>query len=199
MFVRRDTYGRYVSCLVYLAERSLHHAGLQQDGAASSSRRWMRRASTTPPGSASQCWPGCTSSSRADPAPSPDFDSTSSNISWPRPPDLGRDDFAAARDRPVGRGDGATRLLALRQRVPEAYREDFPPRRGWRDVRRMENLVGATVACRSTSPSMRRQEGLDSSSSAPVRRESVGRAADPVRDGCRGRRRAPVRDRACVG
>ena len=61
LFVRRDTYGRYLSCLVYLL-RDRYTTQVRERSPRSSRPSSTASPWSTPPGSASRCWPACTSS-----------------------------------------------------------------------------------------------------------------------------------------
>ena len=61
LFVRRDTYGRYLSCLVYLPRDRYTTAVRERIAGILKTAARRRRRWSTPPGSASRCSPGCTS------------------------------------------------------------------------------------------------------------------------------------------
>ena len=67
LFVRRDAYGRFLSCLVYLPRDRYTRAVRERIAAHPQASGSAATRSSTPPGSASRCSPGCTSSSAAEP------------------------------------------------------------------------------------------------------------------------------------
>ncbi len=97
LFIRRDTYGRYVSCLVYLPARPLQHHGPRAVRRRSCATSSAASTSSSPPGSTSRRSPACTSWSarpRASIIPEVDVADLERRLaeasrSW-------RDDFAAA-------------------------------------------------------------------------------------------------------
>ena len=134
LFLRRDDYGRYISCLVYLPAGPLHHRGpaAMEDDPARGLRR--RRASTTPLGSPSRCWPGCTSSSGCRRARCREVDAGATlEAGWSRPPATWDDDFADALRSDAGEEEAARLAARWRPRLPGGVQGGLPgPGRGGR-------------------------------------------------------------------
>ena len=85
-FVRRDTYGRYVSVLVYLPARPLQHRGARALRRHPAPRTSAASTSSSPPGSTSRRPRTCTSwSTRPRAARSPRSTSPTSSAGSPRP------------------------------------------------------------------------------------------------------------------
>ena len=155
MFVRRDTYGRYVSVLVYLPRDRYNTAVRERFAQILKEQLRAASRSSSPSASASPRPPGCTSSStrpRARQIPDVDIADlerrlTEASRSW-------RDDFTAAVDRGVRRGASARGSAArYADSFPEAYKEDFPPRTGAVDLGRLEAIIGDDRASTSRSTS----------------------------------------------
>ena len=200
LFVRRDTYGRYVSVPGLPAPRPLQHRGpraVRRDphGATSAAST-----SSSPPGSASRRPPACTSwSTRPRASSIPDVDVadlerrlTEASRSW-------RDDFAGRRRQRVRRG--ARRRgwpRATPTRSPRPTRRTSRPQRGAADLGRLEAIDGRRghrpVALRAGRRRLAGEARLKVFRiGAPL---SLSRgAADADLDGRRGRRRAALRAR----
>ncbi|MBA2558590.1 MAG: NAD-glutamate dehydrogenase, partial [Propionibacteriales bacterium] len=139
-FVRRDTYGRYLSCLVYLP----------RDRYTTKVRERMQKILKQTLGAESLDFTARVSESvlarlhfvvRAAPGETlRDFDQDAleqrladATRSW-------TDDFAAAVTEQFGEEAGARLARVYGDAFPEAYKEDFSPRVGAGDVRRLEAL-----------------------------------------------------------
>ena len=133
LFLRRDVYGRFMSCLVYLPRDRYTTAGPAARWSASCSRRSTASASTTPPGCPSRCWPGCTSWCGSP---------TAGELPRRRPADARGaagaatrswdDDFVDALRRPVRRGEGRRLARDGTRRVPRGLQGGHPPADGGR-------------------------------------------------------------------
>ena len=200
LFVRRDTYGRYLSVPGLPAPRPLQHRRPRADradpqGPASAASRveFTARVSESTTGPAA-----LRRAPAARAATIPDVDAPTSSAGSPRRPARGATTSSPPRIAEYGEEDGARLARTYADSFPEAYKEDFPPRTGAVDLGRLEGIAadGGHRPVRSTSRS------------TPVRGEarlkvfrigsplSLSRgAADAVVDGRRGRRRAALRAR----
>ncbi len=140
LFVRRDTYGRYLSCLVYLPrdryttavreriaeilKRQLHGDSLEYTARVSESLLARLHFVVRPkPGELVGDYNHAELERRlADAA-----------RSW-------RDDFVAAAHAEYGEEDGALLARKYADSFPEAYKEDYPPRTGAVDLGRLEGI-----------------------------------------------------------
>jgi glutamate dehydrogenase len=140
LFVRRDTYGRYLSCLVYLPrdryntgvreriadilKRQLHGETIEYTARVSESLLARLHFVVRPkPGELVQDVNVHEVERRlADAA-----------RSW-------RDDFVAASHAEYGEEDGALLARKYAESFPEAYKEDYPPRTGAVDLGRLEGI-----------------------------------------------------------
>ena len=197
LFVRRDTYGRYLSCLVYLPrdryttavreriaeilKRQLHGDSLEYTARVSESLLARLHFVVRPkPGELVGDYNHAELERRlADAA-----------RSW-------RDDFVAAAHAEYGEEDGALLARKYADSFPEAYKEDYPPRTGAVDLGRLEGIPA--------------EGGLDLSFYRPVdggpreARLKIFRIGSPLSlsevlpilslDGRGGRRRAALRAR----
>jgi glutamate dehydrogenase len=151
-FVRRDTYGRYLSCLVYLP----------RDRYTTQVRERMQKILKQTLGAASLDFTARVSESvlarlhfvvRAAPGGTlRDFDQDAleqrladATRSW-------TDDFAVAVTEEFGEEQGARLARSYADAFPEAYKEDFLARAGAADVRRLEGLGSAPIALSLYSP-----------------------------------------------
>ncbi|QWZ10589.1 NAD-glutamate dehydrogenase [Nocardioides panacis] len=142
LFVRRDTYGRYLSCLVYLPRDRYTTAvrekiaGILKDRLGGDSLEYTARVSES-------------MLARLHFVIRPKRGETigSFNVaeierrlaeaarSW-------RDDFVAAAHAEYGEEDGALLARKYADSFPEAYKEDYPPRTGAVDLGRLEGIPG---------------------------------------------------------
>ena len=142
LFVRRDIYGRFLSCLVYLP-RDRYNTTVRERIAAILKEQLGGDTSSTPPTWASRSPRGCTSSS--GPA-------EGEQIGEPDVPDLERrcaeaarswrDDFTTAVISTYGEEQGSRLVRHYADCFPEAYKEDYPPQTGAVDLGRLEEIEG---------------------------------------------------------
>ena len=141
LFVRRDTYGRYLSCLVYLPrdryttavreriaeilKRQLHGDSLEYTARVSESLLARLHFVVRPkPGELI---------ARLRRRPTLERRLAEAARSW-------RDDFVAAAHAEYGEEDGALLARNYADSFPEAYKEDYPPRTGAVDLGRLEGI-----------------------------------------------------------
>ncbi|MBA2443801.1 MAG: NAD-glutamate dehydrogenase, partial [Nocardioidaceae bacterium] len=146
LFVRRDTYGRYLSCLVYLPRdryttrvrermQQILKATLKAetvDFTARVSESVLARLHFV-----ARAVPGTTL---------PDFDEAALEQKLAEATRSWGDDLAVALTDQFGEGTGARLVRIYGDAFPEAYKEDFPPRVAAADVRRMEEVGDAPIA-----------------------------------------------------
>ncbi len=142
LFVRRDTYGRYLSCLVYLPRDRYTTAvreriasilkrelgGDQLEYTARVSESLLARLHFV-----------------VRPAPGegiPDFDPADIERKLAEAARSWRDDFVSAAHAEFGEEDGALYARRYADAFPEAYKEDYPPRVGAVDLGRLEGIDG---------------------------------------------------------
>jgi glutamate dehydrogenase len=140
LFVRRDTYGRYLSCLVYLPrdryttavreriaeilKRRLHGDSLEYTARVSESLLARLHFVIRPkPGELVG-----------------DFDQADLERRLADAARSWRDDFVAAAHAEYGEEDGALLARKYADSFPEAYKEDYPPRTGAVDLGRLEGI-----------------------------------------------------------
>ena len=199
LFLRRDDYGRFMSCMVYLP-RDRYTTQVRQameeillDGV----RRC--RASTTPRWSPSRCWPGCTSSSGSTRTTAvPDVDPAQVEAELVLATRSWDDDFARRAARQLRPRGGGPARQHLRRRVPRGLQGGPAGRR------RGRRPAPAGGSCTTDGdidlqlylPAGRRA-GRPPAQAVPRRRAglAVPGAAGPAGHGRRGRRRAALRDR----
>jgi glutamate dehydrogenase len=140
LFVRRDTYGRYLSCLVYLPRDRYTTAVRERIAGILKSRL----------GGASLEYTARVSESMLArlhfvirPEPGGvigDFDQADLERRLAEAARSWRDDFAAAAHAEYGEEDGALLARKYADSFPEAYKEDYSPRTGAVDLGRLERL-----------------------------------------------------------
>ncbi len=109
--------------------RPLHHRRAPARWRASCAPRSTAPASTTPRGSPSRCWPGCTSSSgSAQGQPIPDVDEAELQRLLVDATRTWDEDLAEAARSEYGEEAGARLVGLYGKAFPEAYKEDFSPR-----------------------------------------------------------------------
>ena len=142
LFVRRDLYGRFISCLVYLPRdrfTTANRLAIQDDPAA---RAATASASTSPPGWASRCWPGSTSScapTRPRRRPTIDVEAIQEQLveatrNWD-------DDFRLLLERKLG--DEQSKAAATSRYVdalPDSYKDVHTPGEAAKDLAKLELL-----------------------------------------------------------
>ena len=140
LFVRRDTYGRYLSCLVYLPrdryttavrERIAHILKAQLRG---DTLEYTARVSES-----------LLARLHFVIRPKPgemigDFDQADLERRLAEAARSWRDDFVAATHAEYGEEDGAVLSRKYADSFPEAYKEDYPPRTGAADLGRLEGI-----------------------------------------------------------
>ena len=196
LFVRRDIYGRFLSCLVYLPARPLQHHRPRADRGDPQGAARAATASSTPPTWGSPSPRGCTSSyARPRGSRSASPTSPTSSAAVPRRPDPGATTSAQRGDlRPTARSRAAAWSARYAECFPEAYKEDYPPQTGAVDLGRLEQIEGdeglGALALRGRRGAARRgaAEGLPDRPAALALRG----AADPVHHRGRGGRRAAL-------
>ena len=140
LFVRRDTYGRYLSCLVYLPRDRYNTERPRADRGRSSRTSWRRVRRVHRPRQRVAAGPRCTSSSgppRASTIARGRRPATSS-AGWPRRPGRGATTSSPRCIAEYGEEDGARLARTYADSFPEAYKEDFAPRTGAVDLGRLE-------------------------------------------------------------
>ncbi|MEP7091701.1 MAG: NAD-glutamate dehydrogenase, partial [Nocardioidaceae bacterium] len=140
LFVRRDTYGRYLSCLVYLP-RDRYTTAVRERIAGILKKRL---------GGASLEYTARVSESmlarlhyviRPEPGGMiGDFDQADLERRLAEAARSWRDDFVAAAHAEYGEEDGALLARKYADSFPEAYKEDYPPRTGAVDLGRLEGI-----------------------------------------------------------
>ncbi|CAN5442224.1 NAD-glutamate dehydrogenase [soil metagenome] len=140
LFVRRDTYGRYLSCLVYLP-RDRYTTAVRERIAGILKKRL---------GGASLEYTARVSESmlarlhfviRPEPGGMiGDFDQADLERRLAEAARSWRDDFVAAAHAEYGEEDGALLARKYADTFPEAYKEDYPPRTGAVDLGRLEGI-----------------------------------------------------------
>ncbi len=142
LFVRRDTYGRYLSCLIYLP----------RDRYTTAVRMKMAQILKTALNGDSVEYTARVSESllaRLHFVIRPRKDEV---VGEPNVPELERrlgeaarswrDDFNAAVNNQLGEEEGSRLARAYADSFPEAYKEDYPPRTGAVDLGRLEDISG---------------------------------------------------------
>ena len=171
VFIRRDTYGRYVSVLVYLP-RDRYNTGVRERFGGSSQDSSAASTSSSPCGSTSPRPRACTSSSTCPRAASiPEVDVadlerrlTEASRSW-------RDDFIPAVVREYGEERGIAARPALGRLLPRGLQGGLPARAASVDLGRLEAIPGDEgIDLRSTSE-------LDAGRAARRGSRSTGSAA----------------------
>ena len=142
LFVRRDGYGRFISCLIYLPRDRFTTAEPAAHAGDPAARAQRRRASTTPPGSPSRCWRGCTSScgpTRPTRPATIDTDAAGRGARR-RDPALGRRlhprcwTASSATSRP------STLFTRYADAFPEGYKDEHTPYEAFKDLAKLELL-----------------------------------------------------------
>ena len=151
-FVRRDVYGRYLSCLVYLP----------RDRYTTQVRERMQEILKTTMGAETIDYTARVSESvlarlhfviRAAPGGTlHDFDADRLEAQLAEATRSWNDDFVAALYEHFGEEQGARLVRLYGDAFPEAYKEDFPPRIAASDVRRMEDIGNEPVGLSLYSP-----------------------------------------------
>jgi len=146
LFVRRDTYGRYLSCLVYLP----------RDRYTTSVRERMQRILKETIRAESVDYTARVSESvlarlhfvaRSAPGKTlADFDEAALEEQFAEATRSWADEFAVALTEEFGEGNGTRLARVYADAFPGAYREDFLPRVAAADVRRLERLGDAPIA-----------------------------------------------------
>jgi glutamate dehydrogenase len=140
LFVRRDTYGRYLSCLVYLP-RDRYTTAVRERIAEILKRRLK--------GDSLEYTARVSESLLARlhfvirPKPGElvgDFDQADLERRLADAARSWRDDFVAAAHAEYGEEDGALLARKYADSFPEAYKEDYPPRTGAVDLGRLEGI-----------------------------------------------------------
>jgi glutamate dehydrogenase len=144
-FVRRDTYGRYLSCLVYLP----------RDRYTTQVRERMQQILKETMGAETLDYTARVSESLlarlhfvVRPKRGEDLKDFDEAALEQRLADATRswsDDFAVAVNEQFGEAEGARHARVYMDAFPEAYKEDFSPRVAAGDVRRMEELGDAPI------------------------------------------------------
>ena len=142
MFIRRDTYGRYVSVLVYLP-RDRYNTGVRERFARILQERSTASPSSSPSGSTSRRPPGCTSSSTcpARRPRSPTSTPPTSSAGSPRRPAPGATTSHAAVIAEYGEEVGTLLGRRYADSFPEAYKEDFSAGTAAVDLGRLEAIA----------------------------------------------------------
>ena len=140
LFVRRDTYGRYLSCLVYLP----------RDRYTTAVRERIAGILKTRLGGASLEYTARVSESmlarlhfviRPEPGGTiGDFDQADLERRLAEAARSWRDDFVAAAHAEYGEEEGSLLARKYADSFPEAYKEDYPPRTGAVDLGRLEGI-----------------------------------------------------------
>ena len=200
LFVRRDTYGRYVSVPGLPAARPLHHRGPRavrrrssRTGSAASRVEFTARVSESTPARLHFVVRPPKGGERSATSTPP-----TSSAGSPRPRAPGATTSPPPCIAEYGEEDGAAAGPPLRRLVPRGLQGGLPAahRRGRPRPARGASRATAASTCRSTSrwtPAAARRGSRSSGSGAPLSL-SAG-AADAVVDGRRGRRRAALRAR----
>ena len=151
LFVHREQYGRFVSCLVFVPRDRYTHAGARAHRRRARSTRSARRATSGTRASRSRCSPGCTTCCASIPTDARATRSTSPS-SETRVAAAARawvDDLRDALVARARRGRPASTCCASgATRSPASYQEDVRRGRGARRPRR--------ARARSTRPTRRR-------------------------------------------
>ena len=161
LFLRQDDYGRFMLLPGLPARATATPPQVRLRDAGDPARRARRRrASTTPPGSPSRCWPGCTSSSGST-RPTPCPTSTPAELEAElvaRDPVLGRRLRRRAASTSCGEEQAPRLRRGLRRRVPRGLQGGLPAARrrsptcaGWR-----RSQPTATSTCSLYAPRGRR-------------------------------------------
>ena len=154
MFIRRDTYGRYVSVLVYLPRDRYNTTVRERFSAILKDRLGGETPSSSAPGSASPRPPTSTSwSTRRKGEEIAEVDIADLERRLAEASRSWRDDFATAVMNEYGEESGARLARKYVDSFPEAYKEDFLPATASFDLGRLEALLGPTPrasTCRST-------------------------------------------------
>ena len=140
LFVRRDTYGRYLSCLVYLPRDRYttavreRIAGILKKQLGGASLEYTARVSES-----------LLARLHFVIRPEPggligDFDQADLERRLAEAARSWRDDFVAAAHAEYGEEDGALLARKYADSFPEAYKEDYPPRAGAVDLGRLEGI-----------------------------------------------------------
>ncbi len=141
LFVRRDTYGRYLSCLVYLPRDRYttavreRIAGILKRELGGDSIEYTARVSESMLARLHfvvRPKPGETVG---------EFDHAEVERRLAEAARSWRDDFVAAAHAEYGEEDGALLARTYADSFPEAYKEDYPPRTGAVDMGRLESLA----------------------------------------------------------
>ena len=151
-FVRRDVYGRYLSCLVYLP----------RDRYTTQVREKMQQILRATMGAASIDYTARVSESvlarlhfvvRAAPGEMlHDFDESELEARLAEATRSWTDDFLVALHEQFGEEEGSRLARIYGNAFPEAYKEDFPPRVAAADVRRLESIGAEPVGLSLYSP-----------------------------------------------
>ena len=180
LFLRRDDYGRFMSCLVYLPRDRYTTTVRLRDGARSCARRSARRTvDYTRPGDRVGAGPAALR--RAAAAGRADARRRRATSSRPQLVEATRswaDDFADALVDQCGEEEAARLLRSYGDAFPEAYKEDFPARAAVADLRRLEALAAATAPMRGSNLYEPARRGPER---APVQALPARRAAVAVR------------------
>ena len=180
------------------AARPLQHDRPRADRRDPQAAARRRVASSSPPGSASPTWPGCTSwSARPRASSSATSTSPSSSAGWSTRPAPGTTTSSAAVTAEYGEEEGSRLSRTYAESFPEAYKEDFPARtavgrpRPARGDRGRRGHRPVDLRADGRRPRRGPAQGL------PDRLAALAEpgAADAQLDGRRGRRRAALRAR----
>ena len=206
LFVRHDAYRRYLSCLVYLprdryntAVRERIAAILKRELGGETIEYTARVTRVDARAAALRRAPAARARPWTAEVDVPELEQRLADAarSWP-------DDFVAAVREEYGEAKGVRLARRYADSFPEAYKEDYPARTGAVDLARLE-ARGASRARRTgrrgvvavvlPADGLRSRRGA--AQGLPHRPAAVAepRAADPVDDGRRGRRRAALRAR----
>jgi glutamate dehydrogenase len=142
LFVRRDTYGRYLSCLVYLPRDRYttavreRIAGILKRELGGGSLEYTARVSES-------LLARLHFVIRPEPGQTiRDFDQVALEHRLAEAARSWRDDFVSAAHAEYGEEDGALLARRYADSFPEAYKEDYPPRTGAVDLGRVEGIPG---------------------------------------------------------
>ena len=200
LFVRRDAYGRYVSCMVYLPRdryttdvRLSACRLLLSRAAAAATIDYSAAGQRVGAGPAALRRPAAARRAR-----SADVDVAALEAQLAEATRTWADDFADALVEQAARRRGARLLAPLRRRVPGGLQGGLPARTGVADLLRLEELAGrrgpsALSLVRAGRRRAERAPAQDLPHGQPLSLSDVLPRART--DGRRGRRRASVRDR----
>ena len=139
LFVRRDSFGRFLSCLVYLP-RDRYNTTIRQRMQDILQAAFGAATSTSPPDSPSRCWSGCTSPIYTEPGPLPDYDVGEIEARLAEATRTWSDDLHDALVEQCGEEQGVGLFRRYAEALPVAYRDEFTAAVAVGDIRRIEQL-----------------------------------------------------------